>query len=145
QVPAGTWNWLVPDGLGNVRGVVNSTTTPIESQLYDPYGAPYGNTGGSQTSFGFTGEWTDGNGLVNLRARYYNPTIGQFFSLDPLETLNRYQYVGANPINAVDPSGLCPNLLLQPVCELHPEWTDQQDWQYVLNYMQEHDGELPQE
>jgi hypothetical protein len=36
---------------------------------------------------------------VQLRARYYNPTLGQFPNLDPLETPNRYQYVGANPIN----------------------------------------------
>jgi len=57
------------------------------------------------------------NGLINLRARSYNPTIGQFMSLDLLEgitgqptSLNRYTYVQDNPINMVDPSGLkaCP-------------------------------------
>ena len=57
----------------------------------------------------------DDNGLLYLRARYYNPTIGQFFSLDPLEgdmaqpmSLNRYGYVFGNVINAADPSGMCP-------------------------------------
>jgi RHS repeat-associated protein len=81
--------------------------------VHDTYGAPYGNTGGLQTSFGFTGEWTDGNGLVNLRARSYNPTIGQFFSLDPIEgdmanpmSLNRYAYVQGKVPNMVDPSGM---------------------------------------
>jgi len=67
----------------------------------------------SQTVFGFTGEETDSNGLVNLRARYYNPAIGQFFSLDPLEgnmgrplSLDRYVYVQGNAVNHTDPSGL---------------------------------------
>jgi RHS repeat-associated protein len=57
--------------------------------------------------FGFTGEYTDpGDNLVYLRARYYNPTIGQFFNLDPLETPNRYAYVNGNVVNRRDPSGL---------------------------------------
>jgi RHS repeat-associated protein len=61
------------------------------------------------------GEPTDVNGLVYLRARYYNPTIGQFFKLDPMETPNRYRYVGANPVNFHDPSGLqFPGVMIGP-------------------------------
>jgi RHS repeat-associated protein len=63
--------------------------------------------------FGFTEQWQDPNDLLFLRARYYNPALGVFLSLDPLEggvgnvrTLNRYGYVQANPANLVDPSGL---------------------------------------
>jgi RHS repeat-associated protein len=56
--------------------------------------------------FTFTGELSDANGLVYLRARYYSPALGVFPSLDPVENLNRYQYVGANPVNWVDPSGM---------------------------------------
>gem|GEM_PF-4040699 len=37
-----------------------------DSSLYSPYGEVYGGTGSSQTSFGFTGEPTDANGLVHL-------------------------------------------------------------------------------
>jgi RHS repeat-associated protein len=59
--------------------------------------------------FGFTGEPSDANGLVYLRARYYNPTIGQFPSLDPIEVPNRYRYADANPVNRTDPSGLFTN------------------------------------
>jgi len=33
----------------------------------------------------FTGEMTDANGLVHLRARYYDPNVGVFASLDPFE------------------------------------------------------------
>jgi RHS repeat-associated protein len=38
------------------------------------------------TEFGFTGEQTDStNDLVYLRARYMNPRLGIFGSLDPFE------------------------------------------------------------
>jgi hypothetical protein len=50
---------------------------------------------------------------VQLRARYYNPVLGVFPSLDPLEggmdvpmSLNRHMYVQGNVANAVDPSGM---------------------------------------
>jgi RHS repeat-associated protein len=100
--------WSLADGLGNVRGVVNSTPTVQETRLYSPFGEPTQTSGSSQTVYGFTGEETDSVNLVYLRARYYNPTIGQFFSLDPLEgasctpmSLNRYMYVQGKVVNGV--------------------------------------------
>jgi RHS repeat-associated protein len=56
--------------------------------------------------FTFTGELTDANTLLYLRARYYNPALGVFTALDPVGNGNRYQYVSANPANRSDPSGL---------------------------------------
>ncbi|NPV44514.1 MAG: RHS repeat-associated core domain-containing protein, partial [Firmicutes bacterium] len=52
------------------------------------------------------------NGLIYLRARYYDPEVGSFISRDsypgnlmrPLSQ-NRYIYVENNPINYIDPSG----------------------------------------
>jgi RHS repeat-associated protein len=67
--------------------------------------------GGFGSPFTFTGELTDANALLYLRARYYSPALGVFTALDPVESVNRYQYVGANPINAVDPSGVITELL----------------------------------
>jgi RHS repeat-associated protein len=112
------WHWPVQDGLGSVRGVVDNSVGVQESRLYGPYGEPFGSSGTSQTSYGFTGEPTDANGLLYLRARYYNPTIGTFMSLDPFEgmwsepmSLNGYGYVHANPVNWTDPSGAFVNIL----------------------------------
>src|SRR5262249_51512540 len=76
------------------------------SANYAPYGEIISTTGTDTTPFKFTGEEMDDSGLVYLRARYLNPVIAQFFSLDPLETPNRYQYVAGNPITRRDPSGM---------------------------------------
>ena len=93
------WEWMLQDGLGSVRGVVDSSLNPLESRLYEPYGTPFGTSGASPTSYGFTGEMTDANNLLYLRARYYAPSLGVFTGLDPLEMGNRYAYVDGNPIN----------------------------------------------
>jgi RHS repeat-associated protein len=49
-------------------------------------------------------------GLHYLNARYYNPAIGQFISVDPLveSTLHPYLYGDGNPIGLSDPTGLEP-------------------------------------
>jgi RHS repeat-associated protein len=105
---ANNWEWPLQDGLGSVREVVDNSVAVLESRNYDPFGNGFGNTGTSQTNYGFTGELVDGGGLLDLRARRYAPGLGVFASLDPLETPNRYGYVSGNPVNLVDPSGLQP-------------------------------------
>jgi RHS repeat-associated protein len=69
--------------------------------------------GGFGSPFTFTGELRDANDLLYLRARYYSPALGVFPSLDPVENLNRYQYVGSNPANAADPSGMISKTLAE--------------------------------
>lgn len=46
-------------------------------------------------------------GFAYLRARYYDPTIAQFLTIDPLveQTASAYTYTGGNPLNATDPTG----------------------------------------
>lgn len=114
--PAGAWSWMVQDGLGSVRGVVDNSVAVDEVRLNDPFGnqvisSPYDY---AATVYGFTGELTETvNPLVHLRARDYNPALGVFPSLDPFEgktcdpmSLNGYSFVTGNPINMVDPSGM---------------------------------------
>lgn len=107
----------VQDGLGSVRGVVDNDWPDLDvlgTRRYAPYGSPFGVEGTMSTAFGFTGEMTDENALVFLRARYLNPSLGIFTSLDPVEgeirramSLNGYNYVLGNPANLFDPSGQC--------------------------------------
>jgi len=61
------------------------------------------------TEYGFTGREPDETGLVYYRARYYEPTLGRFVSMDPAgmpDGVNRYAYVGNDPVGMVDPSGM---------------------------------------
>ncbi|MHB8530721.1 MAG: RHS repeat-associated core domain-containing protein [Caulobacteraceae bacterium] len=64
---------------------------------------------------GFTGEeMMDDVGLINFNARLYDPQLARFLSADPAipndyldQLLDRYSYVGNNPLSLTDPSGLC--------------------------------------
>ena len=54
----------------------------------------------------------DDVGLVNMNGRIYDPEIGRFMSADPIvqdptdtQSLNRYTYVGNNPLSYTDPTG----------------------------------------
>jgi RHS repeat-associated protein len=77
------------------------------SQTFDPYGNPFASAGPGSSSFGYAGEQTDDNGLVFLRARYYNPRQGRFMQMDPSrQEVNLYGYAAGNPILYTDPSGL---------------------------------------
>ncbi len=103
------WEYMMQDGLGSVRGIVDDTAVVQSSMSYDPYGNPMAAYG---AGFWFTGEQTDANDLVYLRARYMNPNMGTFLSLDPFEgvqnrpmSLNGYSWVEGNVPNFTDPSG----------------------------------------
>ncbi|MBC6957617.1 MAG: RHS repeat-associated core domain-containing protein [Chloroflexi bacterium] len=107
--PDAWWDWMLHDGLGSVRGVFDGTLQ--NAAEYDPFGEPIVALAG--TAYGFTGELTDGNGLVYLRARYLVPGLGTFASRDPWRgsasaprTWNGYAWVEGNVVNRVDPGGM---------------------------------------
>jgi RHS repeat-associated protein len=96
------------DGLGSIRQLSDAGTVQL-AQTFDPYGNGYSKSGSATTTLGYTGEQTDSNGFVFLRARYYNLAAGRFLNTDPSRMeQNPYQYGLGNPVNRVDPSGLCP-------------------------------------
>jgi RHS repeat-associated protein len=113
--PAGEWSTPVQDALSSVRMQLDDGLDIDGMRHFDPYGTPFGEqiqTAFEWTPFGYTGEPTDDNGLVHLRARYYNPELGTFTALDPFEglhdrpmSLNGYSYAHGNPVMNTDPSG----------------------------------------
>jgi RHS repeat-associated protein len=98
----------------SVRQLVDNAGNVKLAQGYQPYGQVLWREGTASSMFGFTGEQVDSTGLIYLRARMYAPLQGRFLTRDPWEgnderplTLGDYLYALANPINVLDPSGLC--------------------------------------
>ena len=68
---------------------------------------------GNKEKYKFTGEASDSDGLIYLRARYYDPSVGRLLSRDGLAmalansmSRNAYSYAQSNPVRLGDPSGL---------------------------------------
>lgn len=95
------------DHLGSTTALTDSKGALVERETYDAYG----NTGGSaKTRYGFTGRERESlTGLMYYRARFYDPQLGRFISEDPTGLaggINQFAYVGNDPQNRIDPSGL---------------------------------------
>jgi RHS repeat-associated protein len=102
----GHWYYPIGDQLGSTTVMVDETGV-IATQLFGPYGQVRWAGGTMPTSSAFTGQRSDSaTGLDYYGARYYDPQAGQFTSADTiLDGLDRYAYVGGDPIGNVDPSG----------------------------------------
>ncbi len=106
--------YFLGDALGSVRQLTNEAAEVTLTKAYEPYGEEAWSYGAGQTAYGFAAEWTDANGLIHLRARYYAPEQGRFFQQDSWDgdpyspaTLNPYEYGLNNPVLYTDPSGYC--------------------------------------
>ncbi|MBZ0318928.1 MAG: hypothetical protein K8L91_21110 [Anaerolineae bacterium] len=114
QTRSGVTSYYLSDGQGSTRALLNGTGDLTDTYAYTAFGEMYNQTGSTLNSYLYTGQQFDSlTGLYSLRARYYDPNAGRFVSRDtypinyrnPIE-LNRYGYVGNNPVNKYDPSGL---------------------------------------
>ncbi len=97
------------DTLGSIRTITDSAQKTINTYSYDSFGNT-NQTGALSQPYGYTGRELDTEtGLYYYRARYYDPGVGRFIQKDPIGFrggINVYNYVGANPLNWVDPRGL---------------------------------------
>ncbi|MBZ0142996.1 MAG: RHS repeat-associated core domain-containing protein, partial [Rhodocyclaceae bacterium] len=103
---------IFTDHLGSVRLVVNAATGAIAQRIdYDAWGRITLDTNPGFQPFGFAGGLYDPQtGLTRFGARDYDPEIGRWTSKDPIGfaggSAGLYNYVGNDPVNLVDPSGL---------------------------------------
>ena len=122
--------YFLKDHLGSIRASVQDTSTApvVGYDDYDPWG--YILAGRSLVASGwssqagivknkFTGkEWDDEFGLNwnYFGARYYDPQIGRWMSVDPLAKkypgLSPYVYALNNSLRYTDPDGRCPTCIL---------------------------------
>jgi len=93
---------------------------------YSLYGTLTYRVGTNDTPFLFNGRYgvmTDANGLLYMRARYYNPYLCRFLNADPSGFkggLNFYAYANGNPASYLDPFGLCAGEENASSCWLSP-------------------------
>ncbi len=123
--------FLIYDGHGSVRNHANSTgalmwfdilnkvynsdpgqtTNDTKMLTYDAWGQECNGLSGD--GLYYTGEMYDTKlSMYNLRARWYSPATGRFNAVDPYsgssydpQSLHKYLYCHADPINGIDPSG----------------------------------------
>jgi RHS repeat-associated protein len=119
QVDAnGAVTFIHNDKQNSVIAISDTAGNPVVRRGYGVYGetdaaqmtlaAP----GTTPHPFGYTGRrWDPDLGLYYYRARWYDPALGTFLQTDPigsLDYINLYSYVGLEPGNGTDPSGMCP-------------------------------------
>ena len=105
-----TYNYYIT-GLNESVYTTTETTSWSDKQTDIEY-TDTGLTDDIDKGYAYNGEVKDISGLIYLRARYYNPRIGQFVQIDSyrgedenIASQNRYCYTINNPYKYVDPSG----------------------------------------
>lgn len=106
--------YLHSDHLGSAQAGTHASGGVAWREQYTPFGEVIQNIASNDNLDGFTGHIRDdATGLNYMQARYHDPVIGRFLSVDPItfvditnpNVFNRYSYTFNNPINMIDPDG----------------------------------------
>ena len=124
-----TWRAATPVwSYANTHGdiVATANTAGVKqgpTRAYDPYGQPLTTTAEIDNSagefdYGWLGEHqrplehqSGAIPVIEMGARQYDPYLGRFIEVDPVEggSANDYDYTNADPINSTDLDGLWPS------------------------------------
>ena len=114
-----TEQYNITDHLGNVRSVVNSGGTVLQSTDYYPFGLAFSDSNIADNRYLYNGKelenYTLGTtylGTLDYGARHYDPRIARWTVPDPMAEkyygVNAYSYCEGNPVMMVDLEGMNP-------------------------------------
>jgi RHS repeat-associated protein len=104
--------WALADRLGSIDLLTDKDGVVVDKRSFDSFGRVLSESNPSVSfRYGYTGRERDlESGLSYYRARYYDPNVGRFISIDPLGfeagDTNLYRYVSNNSTNYTDPTGM---------------------------------------
>ena len=111
-----TKRYQLYDTQGNLAQTLDGNGAVTGQAAFSAWGEPLRDAAGNQAlagAFGYGakfGYWRDGeSGFVLCTLRYYDPSGGRWITRDPIGYAggsNLYGYVGGDPVNSTDPSGL---------------------------------------
>ncbi len=109
----GNYYFYIRDHLGNNRVVANQSATMIQSTQYYPFGMAFADgIEQNKQPYKYNGKELDSDKGLNLydySARYVDPALGRFTTMDPLAekyySISPYAYCANNPANAIDTDG----------------------------------------
>ncbi|WP_404823776.1 RHS repeat domain-containing protein [Pseudomonas capsici] len=111
---ADTVTYFHNDISGSPLAATDASGNLLWKENYKPYGEKLNQAAPSGSNkIGFHGKaFDDDTGLSYMGARYYDPMLGRFMGVDPvdfqedsLHSFNRYTFANNNPYKYVDPNG----------------------------------------
>ncbi|WP_197027659.1 DUF6443 domain-containing protein [Prevotella sp. 10(H)] len=114
-IEGSAYYFFMTDHLGNNRVVANQRGTAIQTNHYYPFGMAYAENSTTEQGkqpYKYNGKELDQHHQLNMydySARFYEPGIGRFSTVDPLAekyySISPYAYTANNPIKFIDPDG----------------------------------------
>jgi RHS repeat-associated protein len=115
QVSSGTISYYGTDGHGSTRFLTVNSGAVTDTYTFDAYGLMIASasSGSTPNNYLYCGQqWDADVSMYYLRARYYRPDTGRFWTMDTYDgdsedplSLHKYLYAQASPIDLDDPSG----------------------------------------